>query len=137
MAVEHEHTIVLGFDGSKGAERALDWAVQEAKMRGDKLCIIRAWTVGEFGTDAELGAYTEDELQKEMSARLDGSGVDYECMAIRGPAAKVLVEHSADADMLVVGSRGLGGFTGLLLGSVSHQVSTHSGAPVVVIVREP
>jgi nucleotide-binding universal stress UspA family protein len=138
MGTDHEHTIVVGFDGSKGATAALGWAVHEAEMRGEKLCIIQAWTAGEFGTDAEIEAYTQSKLDTSVREALNGTtSVEYETLAVRGSAAKVLVEHSADADMLVVGSRGRGGFAGLLLGSVSQQVSAHAGVPAVVIVHSP
>lgn len=135
MNADHEHTIVVGYDGSEGAEHALDWAIGEAKMRGDKLCIVKAWTPGEFGIDTEMEDYAEQQLQQEMADRMKDAGVPWEAITLRGPAAKVLLEHSADADMLVVGSRGHGGFTGLLLGSVSQQVASHAGATVVVIAR--
>jgi nucleotide-binding universal stress UspA family protein len=135
MTTDHEHTIVVGFDGSEGAESALDWAIREAELRGEKLCVIRAWSPGEFGLDTEMEAYAEQQLQQEVGDRMKEVDVPWEAKTFRGAAAKVLVEHSADADMLVVGSRGRGGFAGLLLGSVSQQVSTHASAGVVVVVR--
>lgn len=136
MGTGHEHSIVVGFDGSKGSVAALEWAVHEAEIRGEKVCIVRAWTAGEFGTDADIEAYTQSKLEKEVKEVLDGTtSVEYETLSFRGSPAKVLVEHSADADMLVVGSRGHGGFSGLLLGSVSQQVSAHSAAAAVVIVH--
>lgn len=135
MTTNHEHTIVVGYDGSEGAQSALDWATQEAKLKGEKLCVVQAWTPGEFGQDAEMEAYAGEQLKQQMTDVLKDEGVEWEAMTVNGHPAKVLVEQSSDADMLVVGSRGRGGFKGLLLGSVSQQVSTHSGAPVVVIVR--
>lgn len=135
MTADHEHTIVVGYDGSEGAERALDWAVREAELRGEDICILKAWSPGEFGTDEEMVAYSAEQLQQQMTERMKGETVAWEALTVRGPAAKVLLEHAVDAEMLVVGSRGHGGFSGLLLGSVGQQVSTHSGAPVVVIVR--
>lgn len=135
MTAEHEHTIVVGYDGSGGADLALDWAIREAKIKGEKLCIVNAWTPGEFGLDTDMESYADAHLKEQMTNRMKDEDVPWEAVVYRGSAAKVLVEHSADADMLVVGSRGHGGFAGLLLGSVSQQVSTHAGAPVVVIVR--
>lgn len=135
MSADHEHTIVVGYDGSEGADKALDWATREAKLRGEKLCILQAWSPGEFGQDAEMEAFAADQLKQQMTDILKDEGVGWEAVTVKGSPAKVLIEHSADAAMLVVGSRGRGGFKGLLLGSVSQQVSTHSGAPVVVIVR--
>ncbi len=135
MTADQEHTIVVGYDGSKGAELALDWAISEAKLRGDRLSIVKAWTPGEFGLDTEMEAYAEQQLQEEMKDRMKDEDVRWHAETFRGSAAKILVEHSADAEMLVVGSRGHGGFAGLLLGSVSQQVSTHAGSAVVVVVR--
>ena len=135
MADGHEHTIVVGYDGSAGAQVALDWAAQEARSRGEKLCVIQAWTSGEYGNDADLEAYTEQQLKQQMADMLKDDGVKWEAKAIKGSAGKVLVDEAADADMLVVGSRGRPGLKGLLLGSVSRHVSTHATAPVVVIVR--
>lgn len=135
MTADQQHTIVVGYDGSKGATQALDWAVREAKLRGDRLSIVKAWTPGEFGLDTEMEAYAEQQLKDEMKERMKDEDVHWEASTYRGSAAKVLVEHSQEADMLVVGSRGHGGFSGLLLGSVSQQVSTHAGSAVVVVVR--
>ncbi len=135
MTADHEHTIVVGYDASAGADRALDWAIGEATLRGERLCIVNAWTPGEFGQDTEMETFSEQQLKDQMAIRMKDESVEWDALTFRGSAAKVLVEHSADADMLVVGSRGRGGFTGLLLGSVSQQVSTHAGSPVVVIVR--
>lgn len=135
MTADHEHTIVVGFDSSEGAELALEWAIREAKLRGGKLCIVKAWRPGEFGVDMEMEVYADEVFQQEMTDRLKDEDIAWEALTIRGSAAKVLVEHSADAEMLVVGSRGHGGFAGLLLGSVSQQVATHAIGPVVVIVR--
>lgn len=133
---EQERTIVVGFDASEGAHLALDWAIQEAKLRGARLSIVRAWTSGEFGTDAEIARFQQEHLDQEMrDAMKEHEGVEWAASAVRGSAAKVLLEQAAGADMLVVGSRGHGGFTGLLLGSVSQQVVSHAGAAVVVVVR--
>lgn len=135
MTTDHEHTIVVGYDGSEDAQVALDWAAREAKLRGEKLCVVQAWSPGEYGQDTEMEAYAGEQLKQQMTDMLKDKGVEWDSLTIKGHPGKVLIEHSADADMLVVGSRGRGGFKGLLLGSVGQQVSTHSGSPVVVIVR--
>jgi nucleotide-binding universal stress UspA family protein len=130
------HPIVVGFDGSEGARRALTWAADQARLRGVKLLVVRAWTPGEFGTDAEQAQIAQKGLDDEVAGFFEaGPAPDFSTQAEIGHAAKVLLRHAEGADMLVVGSRGRGGFAGLILGSVSHQVSTHKGAPVVVIVR--
>jgi nucleotide-binding universal stress UspA family protein len=130
------HRIVVGFDGSEGSRRALTWAADQARQRGVKLLIVRAWTPGEFGTDEEQAQIAQKGLDDEVERFFDGGPApDFSTLAEEGHTVKVLLRHAADADMLVVGSRGRGGFAGLILGSVSHQVATHEGAPVVVIVR--
>ncbi len=130
------HRIVVGFDGSEGSQQALTWAAEEARQRDAKLLIVRAWTPGEFGTDKEQGRIAQKALDDEVRAFFDEVPVpDFSTQAEEGHAAKVLLRYAEDADLLVVGSRGRGGFAGLILGSVGHQVATHGGAPVVVIVR--
>ena len=123
--------IVVGFDGSEGSQPALAWAIREAQLRHCKLDAVRAWTPGEFGTDDDIEAYTLEHLEKEVAEAVGGSPVSWQAFADKGGAAKVLTARAAGAEMLVVGSRGHGALTNLLLGSVS----THVGAPVVVIVR--
>ena len=132
----HAKKIVVGFDGSDGSTAALHWAVREATLRDVALEAVRAWTPGEFGTDEEMGQYTQAHLEKEMAEIITDPTLRWSALAERGSAAKVLLERGRDAQMLVVGSRGHGAISGLLLGSVSSQVATHAGAPVVVIVKE-
>jgi nucleotide-binding universal stress UspA family protein len=128
--------LVVGFDGSDGSRRALSWAADEARQRSAKLEVVRAWTPGEFGTNEEMGTLTQKRLEEDLASVL-GAPPEGEvaAVAIQGHAAKVLLEQAQDADMLVVGSRGHGGFTGLVLGSVGVHLATHDSAPVVVIVR--
>ncbi|HLI53695.1 MAG TPA: universal stress protein [Acidimicrobiales bacterium] len=129
--------IVVGFDGSEGGLAALEWAADEAIRRGVLLRVVQAWTPGEFGREAEQGQYAQEKLTQTVGAALEGLEVQWEAVAAEGSAAKVLLGHAQNAQMLVVGSRGHGAFAGLVLGSVGIQVATHDGAPVVVIVRRP
>jgi nucleotide-binding universal stress UspA family protein len=131
-----QYRMVVGFDGSDGSRRALAWAADEARLRSARLQVVRAWTPGEFGTDQEQGQLAQERLDEDVRAFFAGQRPpNLATHAEQGHAGKVLLTHGQQADMLVVGSRGHGGFTDLLLGSVGHQVSTHAGAPVVVIVR--
>jgi nucleotide-binding universal stress UspA family protein len=131
-----QYRIVVGFDGSDGAKRALIWAAEEARARGGRLRAVYAWSPGEFGSDKEQVVIAKKRIDEGVVEVLGESpGFDVETISVRGHAAKVLVDNAGDAQMLVVGSRGHGGFSGLLLGSVGQHVSTHSGTPVVVIVR--
>ena len=133
---QRPYRIVVGFDGSEGSRLALAWGADEARWRQAQLEVVRAWSPGEFGTDEEQGQLAQKGLDEDVQAFFaESRPANLVTHAEQGHAGKVLINHGQAADMLVLGSRGLGGFTGLLLGSVGHQVSTHEGAPVVVIVR--
>ena len=136
MSDSNKYRITVGFDGSDGARRAIEWAVGEAQCRGAQLRLIQAWTPGEFGFDQDLAAVATKHLEEEAAVIHDSHpDIEVSFAAVQGHAGRVLIEAGRDADMLVVGTRGRGGFTGLLLGSVGQQVTTHPGAPTVVVVR--
>lgn len=131
------YQIVVGVDGSPGANKALRWAIEEARVRHSTVEAVRAWTMGEFGTAQDHSNFSLKALEEEIAEVMGGkSDVKVTATVDEGHAGKVLVDHAKGADMLVVGSRGRGGFTGLLLGSISQQVTTRSGSPVVVVVRD-
>jgi nucleotide-binding universal stress UspA family protein len=138
-------TIVVGVDGSHPARLAARWAAREAELRDADLVLISAWNVPVESFAFAGPAFTDDALKSlEMTAeqhlgdaldevRLASNGVDVTTKAIEGQAASVLLHAARTADLLVVGSRGLGGFRGLLLGSVSQQCVDHAACPVVVV----
>lgn len=142
--------IVVGVDGSASSEHALRWAVEEAALRGDEVLAVHSYVPleAQWAALPELAIATipPDVLQQDAEERVRRSvqraleGVDttvaVTTAAIAGRPADVLREASDGADMLVVGSRGMGGFRGLLLGSVSHQVLTHATVPTVVVPYE-
>jgi nucleotide-binding universal stress UspA family protein len=133
---QRPYRIIVGFDGSEGSRRALAWAADETRCRQAQLELVRAWSPGAFGSDEEQGQLAQKGLDEDARAFFaEDPPVNLVTHAEQGHAGKVLLNQGQEADMLVVGSRGLGGFAGLLLGSVGHQVSTHGGAPVVVVVR--
>jgi nucleotide-binding universal stress UspA family protein len=113
--------IVVGVDASPGALRALAWAADEARLRLASLQVVHAHQ-----------AQALEGLLDEMGETVEGIDVQRTVVEDRSPA-EAPVELSADADLLVVGSRGRGGFTSLLLGSVSHAAVLHAMCPVVVI----
>ena len=138
--------IVVGVDGSEGAKRALAWAADEARLRGAPLKVVLAWHwpaaalagAAWSGVDSQL----TDEFRKSARKRLDDlcaelaprlEGVAVERTVVEGPAAACLIAAAAEADLLVVGTRGHGGFTDLLLGSVSQQCAHHSPCPIVIV----
>lgn len=142
--------IVVGVDQSDGAKEALRFALEEAKLRHARLRVVRAWqygTVGAAGMENPypvVGAEIRDvrdaagrSLEQTLRELLPGSNsIEVEQRIVQGRPASVLVNESRDADLLVVGSRGHGGFAELLLGSVSQQVSHHAACPVVIVRRK-
>lgn len=127
--------MVVGFDGSPGSRKALDWAVAHAPALRMQVEVVQAWTPGDFVTDSELRDFTQQQLTKEVDAVAGPAGVDWVARSLRGQATRVLEEASSDADMLVVGSRGHSTVTGLLVGSVGLHLVSHAKCPAVVVVR--
>jgi nucleotide-binding universal stress UspA family protein len=139
--------VVAGVDGSAESVRAAQYAAAVAVRRGRPLALVHGYPQPyQFGV-LGLTAYTPavpdplpdsqvmlDEVAGEL--RKAHPGLDVRASQIVGGAAAVLVAESRHADMVIVGSRGLGGFAGLLLGSVGAQVAAHAHAPVIV-VRQP
>jgi nucleotide-binding universal stress UspA family protein len=138
--------IVVGVDGSTASKRALAWAVAEADLRKAPLLVVHAWLVpiahDEIGLASSLDEATFAALRHAAETVAESSlaetgavarGVNAKAVAVRGPAAPVLLDMAKHADLLVVGSRGRGGFKGLLLGSVSQQCSQHASCPVVIV----
>lgn len=139
--------IVVGIDGSPGAERALRFALGEARLRSAGLRIVSAWMtpVSAYAGMAFVPTYDLREIEQQAAQERvdaavallgDTAGVPVEAMAVEGHPADVLIDQAAGADLLVVGSRGLGGFSSLLLGSVSHQVAHHARTPVAIVPLE-
>lgn len=141
--------IVVGVDGSPGSKRALDWALAEARQRSATLEVVYAYSLPEtlYPYYLELREAVPDTegLESEAERLVDEllAGADVDDVTIErvveadGHPARVLVDRAKDdGDLLVVGSRGRGGFTGLLLGSVSQLVAHHSRCPVVVVPLE-
>jgi nucleotide-binding universal stress UspA family protein len=141
-------SVVVGVDHSAGARAALVFAVEEARLRHATLRVVHAWqyaSIGALGMEVAGGAMLAaelDELRTRAEAALDATireaipdppGIEIERRVVEGPAAAVLVAESHGADLLVVGSRGLGGFRGLLLGSVGQQCAHHAGCPVAIV----
>jgi nucleotide-binding universal stress UspA family protein len=141
MGVE---TIVVGVDGSPAAEKALEFAVEEAAVRGARLRVVCAWHLppelfaggwapaGDMLDSFRRGAEENVRAALEVAKRLQPS-LECEGLAIEGQPAEVLLQQASGAGLVVVGNRGRGGFSSLLLGSVSHQVVHHAPCPVVVI----
>jgi nucleotide-binding universal stress UspA family protein len=139
--------IVVGVDGSEHSQRALEWAMAEAALRGIPLTVVtvRQVATDSWGTSPMVYPHEdapESEWQREMAQKMtdkalatlgDGGRPKVMIKASAGVPADELIRASEDADMEVVGSRGCGGFARLLLGSVSTQLVHHAHCPVVVI----
>lgn len=137
--------ILVGIDASPNSLRALRWALDEAELRGAAVELVHAFPTAELvavpaivtlpDTD-ELRKAAEEVLHEAISEVGGTRDVEVSLVTRAGGAASVLCEVAAGADLMVVGARGLGGFRGLLLGSVTHQVVAHSPCPVVVVVPD-
>jgi len=137
--------IVVGVDGSPSSGEALEWAVAEARLTGATIDAVYVWDPAPIVTsnmsDGEL-----DALRKAAGARATEivrrlghgeHGVTIVPRMLMGNVAQALLDASEDADLLVVGSRGLGGLRGMLLGSVGHHCAAHSRCPVVIVRHTP
>jgi nucleotide-binding universal stress UspA family protein len=139
-ARENQEKIVVGVDGSGHSGQALSWAAREATLRSASLEVIYAFPalVSLVGSTAhEYYPQVEKEAAQVLDRALADAPVDasvpMERVLVPGSPAKVLVEASDNASMLVVGSRGLGEFRGMLLGSVSIHCVQQARCPVVVV----
>jgi nucleotide-binding universal stress UspA family protein len=136
--------IVVGVDGSPEAALALELAIEEARLRRARLHVIYAYAAlaspltGSTGHDyyAQTEHDARELLERAAIAAPPTEGLDVEWLGVPGNPAEILTEASRDAALLVVGSRGLGGFMGLLMGSVSNQCVHHAHCPVLVVRKE-
>lgn len=138
--------IVVGVDGSPDSQLALEWAVKEAALRHSALTALAVhqvaaghWTGNPlvFPQDAPLREQAMQDAEEAVSKAArqlgDARPESVTVAAVSGLAAKELIDASHGADLMVVGSRGAGGFASLLMGSVSSQVVAHAACPVVVV----
>jgi len=139
--------VVVGVDGSETSRNALRWAAQEALSHDAELNVVYAWEVQGLGAGVGIApgrrAAAAPDEQRGVAEQLVTDVIKEELgenpptnirpTIGRGSAASVLLEASKSADLLVVGSRGVGGFAGLLLGSVSSKMANHATCPVVIV----
>ncbi len=141
--------IVVGVDGSEHARRTLQWAVDEARLRKSVVIAVHAHSIPTlYATsepilggppslpDPELAKRLEEAAERMLADEIDqvdSDDVTIEARVVTGSAPDALLRAAREGDLLVVGSRGLGGFKGLLLGSVSQQVVHHAPCPVVIV----
>jgi nucleotide-binding universal stress UspA family protein len=138
--------IIVGVDGSAGAHRALDWAMKEAAAHHAHLTVVAVHEVpvsGWTGNPIILGAdapelekirrAAEEAVSKAAAQLGESQPASVTLHAVNGFPAEELINASRDADLLVVGSRGVGGFARLMMGSISNQVVHHAHCPVVIV----
>ncbi|WP_344579425.1 universal stress protein [Nonomuraea roseoviolacea] len=139
-----ERRVLVGYDESPESERALRWAVEEARLRHLAVLVCHAWlwpypfrpVVQEVLAQVErmAAAVVDDGVRRARDLNPD---VEIRPLLARGPASAVLLQAAADAELVVLGSRGQGGFDGLEIGSAAVQVPAHSVRPVVVVRPVP
>ncbi|KAA0235837.1 MAG: Universal stress protein [Acidimicrobiales bacterium] len=140
-------TIVVGVDGSDESVLALRWALEEARIRDHDIDVVSVWRTPVYtGPSFDLNVSDLEAYEKAAArvaehaieeARTGGEGQPaMNAVVLHGHPGRCLLDHAEAKDMVVVGSRGLGGFSGLLLGSVSTYLVHHSKCPVVVVRYE-
>jgi len=136
--------IVVGVDGSGNSLDALRWAAEEARVRNLLLRVVAIFNAPIMSTGYEVVAPDPSDLAAASNTMLDAAvdsireeggleGVHVATEVVEGHAGERLIELSQDADMVVVGARGHGGFLGMVLGSVTGHVVNHAACPVVVV----
>jgi nucleotide-binding universal stress UspA family protein len=137
--------VVVGVDGSEASAAALRWALDEAERRDAEVEAVCAWEYSVASPPYLVGGgsvheYVVEDAKRTVHLAVEsalaerpGCRVPVREEAVPGPPAMALLRRAGPADLVVVGSRGRGGFRSLLLGSVSHQVVTHAECPVVVV----
>jgi nucleotide-binding universal stress UspA family protein len=138
--------IVVGVDGSASSREALEWAVKHAALEHAPLTVLAVHEVAASAWTGNPIVYPEDKPAEEQARQAAQEAVNkaisqnggagpasVTVRGVSGQAAQLLIEASADADLVVVGSRGAGGFANLLTGSTSSKVVNHAACPVVVV----
>jgi nucleotide-binding universal stress UspA family protein len=138
-------TIVVGTDGSDSSIHALRWALSEARLRGASVEVIHSWHLAYYPDMFGLASFPGEAMRSSAEAVLadvlSAVAEDVGPIAITGrvepgPASTALVNASEQAELLVVGRRGHGGFLTLVIGSVAQQVAAHAKCPVVIVDPE-
>ncbi|MBO9705007.1 MAG: universal stress protein, partial [Arthrobacter sp.] len=135
--------VIVGVDGSEHGQCALSWAAREAERRRTTLHLITAYSVPIYAASGLDGGYAAvddsvirqgaESVLKDALERIKDYDIDVDASVENGDASGVLLELGREADLLVVGSRGRGGFVGRLLGSVSSALPAHASCPTVVV----
>ncbi len=146
MTATHQFTALVGIDGSTNSRSALDWAINYVAARGGLVKVVMSWSYAPvaaagYGIGGALppADSMSDATEASLASALEGlhvpDNVAVEGVVAEGAAARVLLHEAetSEADIIVVGKRGHGGFVGLLIGSVATQVANHAPCPVVIV----
>jgi len=130
--------IVVGVDGSAHADRALRWAVREADIRAAAIELVHGYALHPHAlmigrSDRDVANDLIDAIIERNRSLLNSVEWDATLVPLLGGAATALIDVGEDADLIVVGSRGIGGFGGLFLGATSYRAAAHASTPVAVI----
>ena len=134
-------TVLVGADGSDHAKLALQRAIWEADRWNAKLTVVTAVNVDvaswmpQFSLSPDLLAGIAETIQEQVDELREGRDIEIEVLALEGNPAKLMAEYSAQVDLMVMGTRGRGGFSGLLLGSTSQTVLEYTACPTMVVPR--
>lgn len=139
MVEQHAGPVVVGVDGSESSKEALRWAARMSAVEGVPIRAVTAWEYPQaFNSPVDVNWRPDVDAETVLHETLDElfgddrpAGLVAE--VLHGPARTVLLEASKDASLVVVGSRGHGGFAGMLLGSVSSACAEHGHCPVLVV----
>ncbi len=143
--MDDQGRVVVGVDGSPSSREALRWAARQAALTGGTVPALTSWDYPQYhgalgwlppssGDEEALEARAREDLTRCVGETLGADlSVDVRTEVLYGTPAGVLLRAARDASLLVVGSRGLGGFAGLLLGSVAQHCVQHAACPVVVV----
>ncbi|TCN31170.1 nucleotide-binding universal stress UspA family protein [Kribbella orskensis] len=138
-------TVVVGVDGSKASAKAIEFAFDQAEALQAQVVAVHAWTspvrtyeedghsILQFDGEHVQGSSRLLVAESVAGAASDHPDVHWETRLVNGPAARAILRTAESADLVVVGSRGRGGFTGLLLGSVSQGVLHHAHCPTAIV----
>lgn len=135
--------IVAGHDGSSAAHEAMRWAVEEGRLRGMVVHVVRAWVLSGVIRDMggissgvpsfeEAGRWVEEQLHKNLST-CEPAGVEVHTHVIHEASTDVILAAAVNADLVVLGNRGRGGFAGAIIGRVAENVVRHAPCTVVVV----
>ena len=140
--------IIVGVDGSGHSQRALGWAMKEAAIRHTPLTVL-AVAEAVKGYYGGIANYPDDAARTEQAREAAQAETDKVLAGLEGPHPEAvtvkavhgfpvneLIDASKDADIVVLGSRGAGGFTRLMIGSVAGQVTQHAHCPVLIVPPE-